>query len=555
MSHLAHLKPVRKGSRLGLHFLLAWCGSLAPLTAASPRPLAEIAPSFAAKLPAGCIVTAESIAGTTTYHLTGSGLSDLAPEQHIFEIGSISKVFTGLLLAQAVIEKKVALTSTLRDLLGPDFSFADPNIAAITLEQLSTHTSGLPRLPDNLGPNPDASSDPYAAYDRAALHAYLRTATLPGPGPHPAAYSNLGVGLLGDLLATLYQITWENLILDHIAKPLGMADTRVTLDPASQNRLAPPFGASKPSTNWHFQALAGAGALRSTAADLIRFGQALLNPDSTPFPDAIRLLLTPRSEFSGASTQIGLGILISRFLNAPAWEHDGGTGGYRSSIQIQPDSQTIRIILINNSSLAPPLLLAAISPATSTKARPELPITPEAAREFTGVFELDATHRFTIIQRGDHLWTRLTGQPFFRLFHAGNDRFFLKIVPAELQFERTAGQISHVTLFQNNREQRATKSTEAPPTLLFRTAKELQPYTGTYQLAPGTLFTLTVKNQTLYAQLTGQPDFPVFETQPGRFEYDVVNAALEFETDPEGQVTTLILHQNGTHRAPRLPAP
>jgi CubicO group peptidase (beta-lactamase class C family) len=522
---------------------------------AAPKPLSEVTDSFAKNLPAGCIVTGEFRDSKTSFHLAGKGLPNLAPEQHLFEIGSISKVFTGLLLAQAVSDKKFSLSTTLRDLLGPDFTFADPNVAAITLEQLSTHTSGLPRLPPNIGPHPDTSPDPYAAYDRTALHDFLHVATLPGPAPHPSAYSNLAVGLLGDLLAAQNNSTWEQLVIDRIAKPLGMTDTRVTLDPDSQKRLAPPYEGSKPGTNWTFKALAGAGALRSSASDMIRFGKALLNPDSTPFPDAIRLLLAPRADFSGESSKIGLGIILSRFLNQPAWEHDGGTGGYRTSFQVQPDSQSIRVILINNDALAPPLVLAAIDPQPATKNRPELPITPEAAREYTGVFELDANSRFTVIQRGDHLWTRLTGQPFFRLFHSGNDRFFLKIATAELQFERTNGQISHVTLFQNNREQRATKSKQPTPTLIFRPVKDLERFVGTYDLAPGMAFTISIHNQTLFAQLTGQPNFPVFETKPGLFEYDIVPASLEFKSNPEGAITTLILNQNGTHLAPRRSSP
>ena len=113
---------------------------------AAPKPLSEVTDSFAKNLPAGCIVTGEFRDSKTTFHLAGKGLPNLAPEQHLFEIGSISKVFTGLLLAQAVSDKKLSLSSTLRDLLGPDFAFADPNVAAITLEQLSTHTSGRARV-------------------------------------------------------------------------------------------------------------------------------------------------------------------------------------------------------------------------------------------------------------------------------------------------------------------------------------------------------------------------------------------------------------------------
>lgn len=530
-------------------------GLLKTAVLAAPQSLAEVAERMVSRLPAGAIVTGEFHDGVSRFALAGKGLPNLAPERHVFEIGSISKVFTGLLLAQAVVEKKVSLTTTVGEILGADFGFADPQVAAITLEQLSTHTSGLPRLPDNLGPNPDDLADPYAAYDRAALHDFLRGAKLTAPGPHPAAYSNLGTGLLGDLLAQRLGQSWEELVRSRITQPLGLTDTVVTLTEEQQKRFAPPHVGAEAGSNWHFQALAGAGALRSTAADLIRFGQALMKPETTPFPEAIRLLTTPRAPFAGESMQIGLGLLMSRFLGAPAWEHDGGTGGYRASFQVQPESGRIRVILINNEALAPQGLLAVIDPPPSNANRSEVPITPEAAREYVGVFELSPQARFTVIQRGDHLWTRLTGQPFFRLFHAGEDRFFLKVVAAEMQFERTEGRITHVTLFQNQREQRATKSDQPPPELRFRPAKELQAFAGTYDLAPGVSFTLKVQQQTLIAQLTGQPAFPVFETKPGRFEYDVVEAALEFETDASGAVTALLLHQNGVHRAPKRAVP
>jgi D-alanyl-D-alanine-carboxypeptidase/D-alanyl-D-alanine-endopeptidase len=348
---------------------------------AQTKPLAEVAEAFAGQLPAGCIVTGEWRGSTATYTLVGKGIQDLAAEDHLFEIGSISKVFTGLLLAQAVIDQKVSLTTSLRDLFGPDFVFADPNVAAITLEQLSTHTSGLPRLPANMGLMPGFNPDPYAAYGRNALHAFVSAVTLSGPGPHPAAYSNLGVGLLGDLLAALENSSWEQLVIERIAKPLGMNQTRVTLDAGHLKRLAPPFQGSKPGSNWHFQALAGAGALIASAADLMRFGQALLAPDATPFPEAIRLMLAPRCDFAGESRKIGLGIILTPFLEEPSLYHDGRTGGYRSFFQVQPASQSIRIILTNNSAFAPPTLLNAIAPQAVSQPRPKQALPAEVARE------------------------------------------------------------------------------------------------------------------------------------------------------------------------------
>ena len=108
-----------------------------------------------------------------------------------------------------------------------------------------------------------------------------------------------------------------------------------------------------------------------------------------------------------------------------------------------------------------------------------------------------------------------------------------------------------MTLFQNGRELRAAKAQKPPPKLLFRPAAELEPFTGRYELAPGRVFTVSINASTLFIELTGQPALPVFETRPGHFEYDTVDAAVEFATDDTGAVIALVLHQNGVHIAPR----
>lgn len=541
--------------RVALALLL----SVVPLPAVwAQLTLAEAADSLADKLPQGCIVTAEFNGSHTSYALSGkpdATAADTPPEALLFEIGSISKVFTGILLAQAIHEKKVRLDTTLAELLQNEVSFQDPAIGSITLRQLATHTSGLPRLPSNIGPSPDTQPDPYAAYDRAALYHYLGSATLSGKPPFAASYSNLGFGLLGDLLAKLENTSWEALVKTKITQPLGMTNTSVRLTADQKQRLTPPYKGNQKSNNWHFQALAGAGALRSTAADLITFGRALLDPSGTPFSEAIRLALSPQHPFKDAGAQIGLGIFLGKFMGAPCWDHDGGTGGYRSSIQIQPDTQTVRVILINNAALDPHSLRAAIArPITPIKPA-EISLTVEEAKLFTGIYELGPQSRFTVIARDDQLWVRLSGQPFYRVSRSAPNRFFYPSIDAQLEFSPDGDSYSSLTLYQAGRELKFNRTSAPLPALLFRPAVELKKYTGTYQLGKDQKFTITLTDGTLFSQLTGQPALPVFEVREGYFEYDVVTAALEFEANAEGEMVALTLHQNGVHRAPRQPTP
>jgi D-alanyl-D-alanine-carboxypeptidase/D-alanyl-D-alanine-endopeptidase len=508
--------------------------------------LADATATQAGKLAAGCIVAAESIGGKRSYSIAGKGEPEEVPaEKLLFEIGSISKVFTGLLLADAVESGKLGLDTTLSDLLGKEQKFADPKVGKITLRQLATHTSGLSRLPDNIGPNPDAAEDPYGHYDREMAHAYLAKAKLAGDSPYPAAYSNYGMGLLGDLLAEAYGKTWEELVKEKITGPLGMKDTVVTLNGEQKARLAPPYADEKPGHSWTFQAMAGAGALRSTAADMLRFGEAMLDPAKTPLEAAIRRMMEPHAPYPDMSAEIGLGIIISKLDGEREYTHDGGTGGYRSTLQVIPALKRVRVVLLNNSALAAGAVLAVTRPGGKAGEAAEIQLDPEALDAFPGSYEIGPASRFTVVRREDALWVRLTGQTFLRVKPIAKDRFRYHEVDAELQFARENDKVSSVVLHQNGREITGKRNDAAAAAVLFPTEEELEAYAGEYSLSPLAIFRVSVKGGNLFAQLTGQPAAPVFATKPDYFEYDIVKAALEFERGDDGKIKGLVLHQNG----------
>ena len=510
---------------------------------ADPIPFAEAASLFRRSLPKGCIVTAECVdRGPVNMGVTGRiEPSHVPPERVIFEIGSISKVFTGLLLAQTLLEDKITLDTTLRELMGPEQTFEDPAVAAITVQQLITHTSGLPRLPANLDLARNAI-DPYAKYDRTQLNAAVARQKLRGSPPFARSYSNYGVGLLGDLLARLHGETWEALVKQRITGPLGMHDTTMALTEEQLQRLAPPYEGEKPMSSWRFTALAGAGALRSTAADMVRFGQALLSPESTPFPSAIELLHLPQTP----DGKIGLAIMLETVDSEPVFEHNGATAGYRALLQLLPASRTVRVLLSNNAVIEPAQVANAIRNEKPRTRESGKMLTEAQLSEYPGMYVLRPGLRFTIVRRGPELWTQLTGQAFLRLYpHELPDRFFLKAAAAEVQFNRRNGKIVSLTNCQNGRETLAERSTQPLPPLLFRDARSLNTLTGVYELAPGKEFKIKETNGILWAQLTGQPFLPLFERRKDWFEYDTIKAALEFETQDGQHATALRLHQNG----------
>lgn len=517
------------------------------------RTLAEAAAQMSQKLKAGCIVTAELKQGEVKYAISGKApeVADAKPENVVFEIGSISKVFTGLLLAQAVVEKKVTLETTVGSLLAGKVKFEDPRVAAITLQQLATHTSGLPCLPDNAIAGA-VEKDPYANYDEDLLMKYLASARLDGEGPFAFSYSNLGMGLLGYLLGEKYQMSWDQAVVEKICHPLGLHNTAV--QPQSVLLRATPHDDDGEAKSWHFISLAGCGALRSTAADLMLFGQTWLHPEKTPLKEAFALALRPQADAPSMGGRIGLGILLGSFDGDATLQHDGGTGGFCSGLQVIPSKEIVRVVLLSSNALSGGQVIAGTSeikpdPATQK----EISLSPEMLKQYPGVYELDRNSRFTVLLSDGQIFVNLTGQPFLRVFAKATDRFFYKVVKAEIAFTRHEGGIHSLTLFQNGHEITARRSNASPPDYRLRPAKELQPYVGEYALAGEKPLKVTMQAGSLFAQLEGQPAMPVFETSADRFEYDVVKAALVFTRDENKQINGLTLLQNGlTVPAPRL---
>ena len=191
----------------------------------------------------------------------------------IFEIGSITKVFTSLLLADAIERHEVVLTDPIARLLPPQVKVPERGGRLITLQDLSTHTSGLPRLPTNM--NPKDPSNPYADYSVDQLYQFLSSVQLTRDIGAQYEYSNLGGGLLGHVLARRAGMDYEALVQSRITGPLGMTSTSITLSPEMKARLAPGHTQLlQPAPNWDLATLAGAGALRSTANDLLKIGRA-----------------------------------------------------------------------------------------------------------------------------------------------------------------------------------------------------------------------------------------------------------------------------------------
>jgi serine-type D-Ala-D-Ala carboxypeptidase/endopeptidase len=212
----------------------------------------------------------------------------------VYEIGSITKTFTAILLAQAVLAGRLTLDTPLAQLL-PDFKIPSRGGKEITLDGLGTHHSGLPREPYNFMPTDP--SNPYVDNDAAKLKAFLAGYELPRDPGASYEYSNLGFGLLGYALAQSKHTSWDALTDEEILKPLSMTTSGTALTDAMRAHLAPGHdGSGTAANNYDFaDAQAGAGAIRSTANDMLRYLKANMGIDQSPLAAAMKLAQQPRS--------------------------------------------------------------------------------------------------------------------------------------------------------------------------------------------------------------------------------------------------------------------
>jgi CubicO group peptidase (beta-lactamase class C family) len=484
----------------------------------------------------------------------------------LFEIGSVTKAFTGLLLADMVRRGEVKLDDPVVRHLPPGAVVPERNGKAITLFDLTTHTSGLPRLPGNM-----AMADPknpYADYTESQLDAFLRSYVLTRDIGATYEYSNLGVGLLGRALAYRAGGDYETVLRQRVLNPLGLSSTAITLTPSLAERFSPGHAADLSQTPpWDLPTLAGAGGLRSSADDLLTLLAAELGYVDTPLKAAMADQLVPRRP-AGGNVQVALGWHIGALPNGEIVSHGGGTMGFQTFVGFDRKAGLGIVVLSNGAGLLGVddlgLHLLTGSPLkTAPKMREAKTFSPAVLDRLVGRYALAPEAVMTISRGGGQMFGQLTGQPRIELFAEGPTRLFAKIVDAQLTFDVGAeGPATGVTLHQNGQNTPAPRLAEGaqppaaapPPKSVALSSTALDALVGRYALAPLVIVTVTRQGERLFAQLTGQPVFEVFPQSPTEVVWTVVPASATFVLGADGKAVSLALHRNGRDLpAPRLP--
>ncbi len=378
-------------------------------------------------------------------------------ERTVYEIGSITKVFTALSLADMVVKGEVGLDDPVQRYL-PDSAHVPSRPGhEITLRLLSAQRSGLPRMPSNFAPaNP---TNPYADYDAARLYAFLNGYTLPRDPGASYEYSNLGVGLLGLALARRSGTSYEDMVLARVIGPVHMTDTRVTLTSDLRGRLAHGYAGEQEVSNWDLDALAGAGAIRSTGQDMAKLVAAAAGLTHTALDSAFRL--TEAIEFdAGPAMRIGLGWhVVGPDSSAVIW-HNGGTGGYHSFIGFDP-RRKIGVVVLSNSTLSiDDIGFHILNPTVPLQTvRVVIALPADSLDAYVGTYQLAPTFALTIRREGAGLVAQATGQGVNAIYPSARDEFFLKVVDAQISFVRDAtGKIASLVLHQGGRNMPAPRA-------------------------------------------------------------------------------------------------
>lgn len=379
--------------------------------------------------------------------------------ESFFEIGSITKVFTNILLADMVLKGEVALEDPVQKFLPAGVTMPSRNGKVITLLDLATASSGLPSVGNNM--TPKDPRNPYADYSVQQMYDFLSAHTLRRDPGERYEYSNIGMGLLGHVLGLRAGKSYEALLRERVLAPLGMTETFIVMPADKAARFAVPHDADlEEASPWDIPTMAGAGALRSTTRDMLKFADAVTHRDRGPLGKAIAFSIEPRRPTTIPNMRIALGWHVREANGRSIVWHNGGTGGFRTFFGFDPATGAHSMVWSNTANSVDDLglhLVDATVPLMPTPARANVAVPAETLRGYVGSYALAPGVLIAISEVGGKLYVQLTGQPRFRLWPESATNFYLRVVPAKVRFAADSTGAMTLTLDQGGQQQKATR--------------------------------------------------------------------------------------------------
>ncbi len=493
-------------------------------------------------------------------------------ENSVFEIGSISKTFTCTILADMVKEGKMKLDDPLQKYMPKGITVPTRNGKEITLVSMANHTSALPRMPSNF--DPADNNNPYADYTERLLYEFLNGYELTRDIGSQFEYSNYAMGLLGYTLAQQNEMTYAELLKKRITGPLGMNNTDIVCGVTMKANLAKGHSGLEEVSNWDLATLAGAGAIRSTASDMLKYLAANMKGINKNLKPAVQLA-HKKSTMGEDLPDMGLGWFIQEVNGMPALSHGGATGGYRAFAGFLKDGNKAVVVLTNSTANVENIGQHLFDSTVALKEVKRLIANDlKVIIDKEGIRKGKETYRKLRADKSeDYEWDEgdLNNLGYSYLNKGEMDKaiavFQLNIeaYPEESNPYDSMGE----AYMKNEDKEKAIKyykkSIELNPgnqngiDMLKKMgvdvsdlvkevkvdAKIMKSYVGKYQLTPAFFITVTHEDGGLHIQATGQSKFPVFPKSETRFYLKVVEADIEFYPSEDGKVDKMTLFQNG----------
>lgn len=394
-------------------------------------------------------------------HGTIAADSTIAVDEHtIFEAGSITKLFTNLLLAQLVNAGRIDLDAPITDYLPEGTILPQQGDRAITAFDLATHSAGLSGLPEDLQAR--GLDNPYSGYGAEGIFAWLASYDLPRPIGESFDYSNVGTALLAQAIEHVSGVDFADLLQRNILDPLGMTETSLALtgQPLPE-RASGHDAAGEIVPHWDFDAFAPAGGLLTSAADLAKFIAAASGAvDSSMTEDFETMLARTRP---AGSDSIALGWFITDTGQGEIVWHNGITGGFRSFAGFERQSGNGVVVLTNMvtqagiEDIGMHLLDPALPLREQPKPRVAVDIDPALLSGYVGDYLLAPGVVLTVTSEDGRLFAQLTGQPRIEIFPESETSFFYKIVDAQISFVVEDGKAKSLVLHQNGQNMPALR--------------------------------------------------------------------------------------------------
>lgn len=385
------------------------------------------------------------------------GRDDPAPVNEFtpFEAGSITKVFTSLLLAQLALEGEIDLDAPIADYLPKGTVVPDLDGKPITPFDLATHMSGLSGLPEEI--TAAGLENPYFGYTDTQLLDWLSRQQLVGPIGERFEYSNAGVALLGEVIEGVTDEPFAKTVEQRILFPLGMESSTLSLGAEKPEGMAIGHDASgTPAPYWDFDAVAPAGALITTASDLAKFIAAASGATETELRPAFEKMLERVRPLDTGS--IGLGWFITPTGSGEIVWHNGRTGGFSSFAGFERTSGNGVVVLSNMSTEAGinDIGMHLLDPSLPLRVQPvpraAVEIDPTILPGYAGDYVLAPGVVLSVTTEEDRLFAQLTGQQRFEIFPMSETEFFYKVVEAQLSFITGEDGTVSVVLHQNGQD-------------------------------------------------------------------------------------------------------